>query len=86
MKSAGSYIVALQIPEFLEVSDVLDIHQVLIEQFGGTPDVRDEGLLESTVSQSKATFFGELLHPTIYEQAAAYLYHLSQNHLLDYRT
>lgn len=70
----------MQIPEFLEVSDVLEMHQVLIEQLGGTPGVRDEGLLDSALSQPKATFFGELLHPTIYEQAAAYLYHLSQNH------
>ena len=47
---------------------------------GGIPGVRDEGLLESALSQPKATFFSKLLHPTIYEQAAAYLYHLSQNH------
>lgn len=44
------------------------------------PGVRDEGLLESGVSQPKASFFGELLHPTIYQQAAAYLYHLAKNH------
>ena len=61
-------------PEFLEIEDVLNIHQVLVEQFGGISGVRDEGLLESALSQPKATFFGELLHPTIHEQAAAYLY------------
>ena len=42
--------------------------------------MRDEGLLESALSQPKATFFGELLHPTIHEQAAAYLYHIAKNH------
>ena len=42
--------------------------------------VRDEGLLESALSQPKASFFGELLHPTIHEQAAAILYHLAKNH------
>ncbi len=70
----------MQIPDFLETEDVLNIHQVLVEQFGGMPGVRDEGLLESALSQPKATFFGELLHPTIHEQAAAYLYHIAKNH------
>lgn len=67
-------------PEFLEIADILDIHQILIEQFGGMSGIRDEGLLESALSQPKATFFGELLHSTIYQQAAGYLYHLAKNH------
>lgn len=70
----------MQTPEFLEIADILEIHQILIEQFGGMPGVRDEGLLESALSQPQALFFGELLHSTIYQQAAAYLYHLAKNH------
>lgn len=70
----------MQTPEFLEIDDILDIHQILIEQFGGMSGIRDEGLLESALSQPQATFFGELLHPTIHEQAAAYLYHIAKNH------
>ncbi len=70
----------MQTPEFLEISDVLDIYNFLVNKFGGTLGVRDEGLLESAVSQPKATFFGELLHPTIHQQAAAYLYHIAKNH------
>jgi death on curing protein len=70
----------LQTPDFLEINDILSIHQILLEQFGGMPGIRDEGLLESAVSQPQATFFGELLHPTIQAQAAAYLYHLAKNH------
>lgn len=70
----------MQTPEFLEIADIIDIHQILLEQFGGMPGVRDEGLLESALSQPQATFFGELLHPTIHEQAAAYLYHIAKNH------
>ncbi|WP_152589250.1 type II toxin-antitoxin system death-on-curing family toxin [Nostoc sphaeroides] len=42
--------------------------------------LRDEGLLDSALAQPQATFSGELLHPTIHEQAAAYLYHLAMNH------
>lgn len=59
---------------------VLKIHQRQIERFGGTDGVRDEGLLESALAQPQTTFGGELLHPTIAEQAAAYLFHLSMNH------
>ena len=70
----------MQTPEFIEMDDVLTIHQILIEQFGGSHGIRDKGLLESALAQPKATFFGELLHPTIYEQAGAYLYHIAKNH------
>ncbi|WP_332969857.1 MULTISPECIES: type II toxin-antitoxin system death-on-curing family toxin [unclassified Microcoleus] len=59
---------------------VLSIHARQIEIFGGTSGVRDEGLLESALAQPQATFGGQLLHPTISEQAAAYLYHLAMNH------
>lgn len=67
-------------PKFLDVETVLRIHNRQIERFGGTPGLRDEGLLESALAQPQATFGGALLHPTLAEQAAAYLYHLSRNH------
>jgi len=70
----------LQTHKFLTISQVLDIHQRQIQKFGGTSGVRDEGLLDSALAQPQATFGGELLHPTIGEQAAAYLYHLAMNH------
>jgi death-on-curing protein len=70
----------LQTPKFLTISQVLNIHQRQIQRFGGTSGVRDEGLLDSALAQAQATFGGELLHPTIHEQAAAYLYHLAMNH------
>lgn len=70
----------MQTPEFLEIADILEIHQILIDNLGGMSGIRDEGLLESALSQPQATFFGELLHPTIHEQAAAYLYHIAKNH------
>ncbi|MEG4807016.1 type II toxin-antitoxin system death-on-curing family toxin [Microcoleus sp. F8-D1] len=59
---------------------VLSIHARQIERFGGTLGVRDEGLLESALAQPQATFGGHILHPTISEQAAAYLYHTAMNH------
>lgn len=38
-----------------------------------------EGMLESALAVPKATMFGELLHPTSCEQAAAYLFYLVKN-------
>ncbi|MDZ8261229.1 type II toxin-antitoxin system death-on-curing family toxin [Nostoc sp. ChiQUE01b] len=70
----------MQTPRFISISQVLDIHQDEINSFGGTSGVRHKGLLDSALAQPQATFGGELLHPTIYQQAAAYLYHLTMNH------
>lgn len=66
--------------EFLELDDVLALHAESIRRFGGATGLRDAALLESALAVPKATMFGELLHPTIYEQAAAYLFHLVKNH------
>ena len=73
-------IVALQTPEFLDQASVLRIHDRQIRKYGGTSGVRDIGLLESAVAQPQASFGGQLLHTTIHQQAAAYLYHLAMNH------
>jgi len=73
------FTVALQTPNFLTLPEVLAFHKDQVSRFGGTSGVRDMGLLESALAQPQASFGGELLHPTIYEQAAAYLYHLAMN-------
>jgi death-on-curing protein len=70
----------LQAPKFIEKEMVLAIHTRQLAKFGGTPGLRDAGLLDSALAQPQATFSSELLHPTIAEQAAAYLYHLAMNH------
>ncbi len=70
----------MQTPKFISLEEVLELHDDQISSFGGTPGVRDEGLLESALAQPQATFGGELLHPTIAAQAPAYLYHIAMNH------
>ncbi|MFM7450174.1 MAG: type II toxin-antitoxin system death-on-curing family toxin [Leptolyngbyaceae cyanobacterium] len=67
-------------PNFVSREDTLILHADQIESFGGTPGLRDSGLLDSALAQPQATFAGELLHATISDQAAAYLYHLVMNH------
>ncbi|MBF2049762.1 MAG: type II toxin-antitoxin system death-on-curing family toxin [Elainella sp. C42_A2020_010] len=70
----------MQTPRFISSDEVEKIHADQIASFGGTPGIRDPGLLESALAQPQASFGGQLLHPTIAEQAAAYLFHLAMNH------
>jgi death on curing protein len=65
---------------FISTTTVLKIHDELIKQFGGTFGLRDNGLLDSALHMPQAQFGGEFLHPTIYEMAAAYGFHICQNH------
>jgi death on curing protein len=67
-------------PVFLTLSDVLDIHTDQIRRYGGSPEIRDVGLLESALGMPMAGFGGEYLHSDIFEMAAAYLYHIVSNH------
>lgn len=65
---------------FLGLDEVIALHAEQIERYGGSLGVRDLGLLESAVASPEASFGGEYLHATPPEMAAAYLFHLSQNH------
>ncbi len=65
---------------FLTLEEVLEIHASQLERFGGGSGVRSQGLLESAVAQPEASFGGEHLHRDVFEMAAAYLYHIVQNH------
>jgi death on curing protein len=66
--------------KFLTLKQVLTIHSDLIDAFGGIHGVRDQGLLESALAMPEATYGGDDLHPTIFDKAAAYLFHLVKNH------
>ncbi len=67
-------------PDFLTVEDVLLIHQDQVERYGGSADLRDAGLLASAVATAEAAFDGGYLHKGLHEMAAAYLFHIVQNH------
>lgn len=66
--------------QFLTFDDVVEIHEYQIETFGGSNGLRDVELLKSAIGMPESTFGGAFLHPTIYEMAAAYMYHLVENH------
>ncbi len=65
---------------FLSLSEILEIHQDQVLRYGGSPGIRDLELLKSALGMPAITSGGEYLHTTIYEMAAAYLFHLVKNH------
>ena len=65
---------------FLSLENGLRIHDDTIAREGGSPGVRDWGLLESAVEMPRAMFAGEYLHRGLAAMAAAVLFHLCQNH------
>ncbi len=67
-------------PTFLDFDHVVRLHRSLIERYGGIDGARDIGLLQSAIAMPQASFGGEYLHADMFEMAAAYLYHIVQNH------
>jgi len=65
---------------FLSLDEVLEIHQEQIERYGGSSGLRNAAALESAIATPQATLDGKLLHTSIPAIAAAYLFHLCQNH------
>jgi death-on-curing protein len=67
-------------PDFLTLEEVLDLHALQLARYGGGEGLRDLGLLESALAQPMATFGGEYVHSSLWEMAAAYLFHIVSNH------
>ncbi|MCC7345672.1 MAG: type II toxin-antitoxin system death-on-curing family toxin [Deltaproteobacteria bacterium] len=64
---------------YLELDQILAIHDTLIEEIGGSMGLRDAGLLESAAYQPRQSFGGEDLYPDIFSKAAAYAFSISEN-------
>ncbi len=65
---------------FLPEALVLAIHDDQIRLYGGSYRLRDAAALDFALHMPQARSGGEFLHPTIYHMAAAYGFHLCQNH------
>ncbi len=69
---------------FLLEEVVLAIHDDQIRLYGGAYGIRDAAGLDADLHMPQAQFDGQYLHSTIFQMAAAYGFHLCQNHpLLD---
>jgi len=66
--------------KFLNKSIVLSFHSDQLKLYGGKEGVRDHQLLESALAQPQASFDGDYVHKDLFHMAAAYGFHLCQNH------
>ena len=61
--------------DYLTFAEVLAIHDDQIERYGGSPGVRDPGLLEAALFRPQTGYYADLI-----EEAAALWESLAQNH------
>ena len=66
----------------LSKEQVLQLHISLIEATGGSNGLRDEGLLDSALSNPFQSFGGEELYPSIPAKAAQLCFGLVKNHAM----
>lgn len=67
-------------PNFLSLEQVLILHDLQLDRFGGLQGLRDTGLLESALAMPQAGFGEHYVHEDVFAMAAAYLFHLVKNH------
>ena len=61
--------------DYLTVADVLGMHAVLIQRYGGAPGVRDPGALEAALFRPQTGYYDDIV-----AEAAALLESLAINH------
>jgi death-on-curing protein len=61
--------------DFLTVADVLGMHSVLMQRYGGDPGVRDPGALEAALFRPQTGYYDDIVM-----EAAALLESLAINH------
>lgn len=64
----------------ISLDDILKLHNASIQDYGGTPGIRDAGLLASALARPFQTFDRKELYPTPIEKAAAIGESLIVNH------
>lgn len=60
---------------YLTLDEVLRIHEMLIDAFGGAKGIRDAGLVESALLRPQTGYYGDLI-----EEAAALWESMAMNH------
>ena len=60
--------------------EILRLHDLSIQKYGGSYGVRDEGLLDSALARPFQTFAGSDLYTSILEKAAAIIESVIINH------
>jgi death-on-curing protein len=66
--------------DYFDLEELLLLHFKIVQEYGGSQGVRDEGRLESALAAPAQEVFGEALYPTVFEKAAVYMRALIADH------
>lgn len=61
--------------EYLTLADVLGMHMVLVQRYGGAPGIRDPGALQAALFRPQSGYY-----PDVIAEAAALMESLAINH------
>lgn len=64
----------------ISLHEILAIHDILIERFGGAKGIRDQAGLESAINRPYQTFDGQELYPDSIDKATAIFESIISNH------
>lgn len=62
------------------LNEIIKLHDIVIEQSGGSSGIRDINLIDSAINAPFQSFSGFELYPTLEEKAARLAYNLTMNH------
>lgn len=65
---------------YLSLEEILRLHYQIIEDFGGSHGLREEGRLKSVVSAPSQEAFAQEQYPTAYQKAAVYIRNIIGDH------
>lgn len=65
---------------YLEIDEVMAVHDEMIALFGGRSGIRDFTLLHSATARPQATFGGKDLYKNTFDKATALIHPLTLNH------
>ncbi len=66
--------------QYISLEEILRIHFQVIEDYGGSHGVRDEGRLKSVVNAPKQEVFGLEQYSSLFDKAAVYLRNIIGDH------
>ncbi len=66
--------------KYLSLEEILRLHYMLVEDFGGLHGVRDENRLKSVVEAPQAVLYGVEQYAQTHEKAAVYIRNIIQDH------
>ena len=69
-------------PRFLTIEQVEALHQLQIDQFGGSHGIRDEGLRLSATAQPESGYGDQYFHKDLYEMAKRLASLPTKDHIL----